>query len=138
MPGKETGVRTPDLTYIAVARKQQVLAVAFSVDWHVIVLLERLLQFHLLECRDALVARKKSQPENGKGNVLVNRLLIKALRLGILVLLYVFSLVPANGYTLFYFCLALFFYFFIYRKAINIFLINRLLNKFFENNSFSY
>ena len=48
------------------------------------------------------------------------------------------SLVPVNGYTLFYFCLALFFYFFIYRKAINIFLINRLLNKFFENNSFSY
>ena len=74
MPGKETGVRTPDLTYIAVARKQQVLAVAFLVDWHVIVLLERLLQFHLLECRDALVARKKSQPENGKGNVLVNRM----------------------------------------------------------------
>ena len=57
---------------------------------------------------------------------------------GIPVPLYGFSLVPVNGYTLFYFCLALFFYFFIYRKAINIFLINRLLNKFFENNSFSY
>ena len=76
MPGKETGVRNPDLTYIAVARKQQVLAVVFSAGWHVIVLLERLPQFHLLECRDALVTTKKSQPENGKGNVLVNRLLI--------------------------------------------------------------
>lgn len=70
MPGKETGVRNPDLTYIAVARKQQVLAVVFSAGWHVIVLLERLLQFHLLECRDALVTMKKLQPENGKGNVL--------------------------------------------------------------------
>ena len=69
-------MRNPDLTYIAVARKQQVLAVVFSAGWHVIVLLERLLQFHLLECRDALVTRKKLQPENGKGNVLVNRLLI--------------------------------------------------------------
>ena len=62
-------MRTPDLTYIAVARKQQVLAVAFSVDWHVIVLLERLLQFHLLECRDALVARKRQGKRPSKSPV---------------------------------------------------------------------
>ena len=105
MPSKGTGVQLPDLKYSGAVQKQRVPVGEFSANWLVRVLPVKLLRFHLHEYPNAFEAIRKWRPKNDKENVQVNRLSVWGLRQEIPVLLYVFSSVPASGYTLFCFYL---------------------------------
>ena len=92
----------PELAYIAVAPRLQVPGGVFLKDLPVRVPLERLLLSRPHIYSDDSEAIMRLRLENGKENIRVNRLPALGPQLEILVLLYVFSFVPASVYTLFY------------------------------------
>ena len=92
----------PELAYIAVAPRLQVPVGVFLKDLPVRVPLERLLLSRPHIYSDDSEAIMRLRPENGKENIRVNRLPALGPQLEILVLLYVFTFVPASVYTLFY------------------------------------
>ena len=102
MPNKGSDGQHPELAYISVAQRRQVPVGEFLRDLPVRVPLERLQLSRPHIYWDDSEAIMRLRPENGKENIRVNRLPALGPQLEILVLLYVYSFVPASVYTLFY------------------------------------